>query len=511
MAVYEIQSPDGSVFEITAPDNATEAEVLAYAQSQQSAPSQGLSGYANSLWEGIKSGTTLNFGDEIQAGIAGLVAGIGSPDLTIPQAYDMALSDFRGEQASAQQQNPITYLLGNVGGSLVNAGGVVNAGSRIAPGASSALAGLASTRPIATGAALGAGQGGLVGFGGGEGGFSERIQEAVPSAIAGGAIGGLAGGVSSALASRTGSAAPRVTSQDVRQQAGAVYQRADQLGGVLKPSFTDDFIDDIQTLSPQTTAGRIVAGDDEFTQIVGRFEGLRGKPLTLQEANEVDKVLGDQIDKFIDGTTGKPDAIGRKLIQLQSTLRNKISGATQNDIVGTKEGFEALKEGRKLWSRAAKLNDIERIVGKAELMQVPATAIKTGFRTLASNPARLRGYTDAEKALIRKAAETGIATDVLNVFGSRLIPIGAGVAGTSVGGPVGGAIAGLGSYAASAAARRTAEAMQMAKANAVTDLIANGIPTQKITDPLLTAYAALAAGGVRENIRQDERYSTKGN
>lgn len=37
MAVYEITSPNGEVFEITAPDNATEQDVLSYAQSQFSA------------------------------------------------------------------------------------------------------------------------------------------------------------------------------------------------------------------------------------------------------------------------------------------------------------------------------------------------------------------------------------------------------------------------------------------------------------------------------------------
>lgn len=34
MATYDIKAPDGTVFEVTAPDNASEAEVLAYAQAQ---------------------------------------------------------------------------------------------------------------------------------------------------------------------------------------------------------------------------------------------------------------------------------------------------------------------------------------------------------------------------------------------------------------------------------------------------------------------------------------------
>jgi len=61
------------------------------------------------------------------------------------------------------------------------------------------------------------------------------------------------------------------------------------------------------------------------------------------------------------------------------------------------------------------------------------SGIKTGFRTLANNPKRLRGFSKKEQALIKKAATSGMMTDALRVMGSRLIPIGATLSGKGFG------------------------------------------------------------------------------
>lgn len=108
----------------------------------------------------------------------------------------------------------------------------------------------------------------------------------------------------------------------------------------------------------------------------------------------------------------------------------------------------------------------------------------------------MRGYTKTEQAFIKKAAKTGLVTDALNVFGSRLgAPI-AGAAGFATMGPLGGAVSALASHAASSAARKGAQAIQTGKANAVADLIANGIPTVNVTNPLLPASTALTGNAV---------------
>lgn len=227
--------------------------------------------------------------------------------------------------------------------------------------------------------------------------------------------------------------APVVTSDDISFLASGAYKRADDLGGTLKPNFTNKFVNEIQTLTPQTEIGKLIGGDSPFTKAVEKISLLKNKPITLQAAQEFDELIGDAIDGFMDA--GRLTKDGKKMLEIQSRFRDAIANATPTMITGGRGGFEALKEGRKLWAASRKLADVERIIQRAELIDNPATAIKTGFRTLLSNPKRARGFTTKERALMRKAAKTGVVSDLARVtLGSRLIPIFTAASGGGLGG-----------------------------------------------------------------------------
>lgn len=228
--------------------------------------------------------------------------------------------------------------------------------------------------------------------------------------------------------------APVVTSDDISFLASKAYKRADELGGTLKPNFINKFINEIQTLTPQTEIGKLIGGDSPFTKAVEKISlfkqlketsfigGIKTKPITLQAAQEFDELIGDAIDGLMDA--GRLTKDGKKMLEIQSRFRDAIAKATPTMITGGNAGFDSLKEGRRLWAASRKLADVERIMERAELIDNPATAIKTGFRALLSNPKRARGFTLKEKALMRKAAKTGAVSDTLRVMlGSRFIPI----------------------------------------------------------------------------------------
>lgn len=294
---------------------------------------------------------------------------------------------------------------------------------------------------------------------------------ALPSRI----IGGIAGakGIQAAepkinkiikdTSSGAAAKAPKTTSDDIRSMANQAYKAADDMGGVLKPSVTNKFLDDVEGLAPQTAEGRMLAGDSAFTKNVEVLKQLRDRPLTLKAAQEIDEILGDKIDDFVDRTTGALSKEGKKLLDVQSSFRKAMDEASPDDIAGG--GFDAWKSGKKLWSQAAKLRDVEKIINRAEMTDNPATAIKTGFRNLYTNKARMRGFSQDEAALIKKAAETGVITDALKTLGSRLIPIGASVAG----GGFGGTTAAL---AGSMASRGAATKIQVGRAEKVAEKIA---------------------------------------
>lgn len=255
---------------------------------------------------------------------------------------------------------------------------------------------------------------------------------------------------------------PVVTSDDIVSLSAKAYKKADDLGGSLKPQFRDKFIDDISKILPKEE--RITSGKDVIDDVLETMGQRRGEPITLRGAQEIDEQLGGLIDKEF-GLKGLSKE-GRTLQNIQTTFREGVEGATPAMVSGGNEGFAALKEGRKLWSASRRLKDVERILERAELIDNPATAIKTGFRNLVTNPKKVRGFSKKEVALMKKAAKTGVVSDLFRVtLGSRLIPI-----------VTAGAGGGLGSSAlaagASIASRGAAERVVAGRAAAVTREIA---------------------------------------
>lgn len=131
-----------------------------------------------SYWAGLArsvlgQGTAFGLGDEITAGVRALGG----------ESYDEALEDERAKIAQFRDENPMTALVGEVGGSVLTPGlGLL--GGVIKPAAT--LGG-----KIMQGAKIGAGYGGAYGISSGEGGVGNRLESGVKGAVAGGALGGL--------------------------------------------------------------------------------------------------------------------------------------------------------------------------------------------------------------------------------------------------------------------------------------------------------------------------------
>ena len=304
----------------------------------------------------------------------------------------------------------------------------------------------------------------------------------------GNVVGGILGGLSSyrygtAPVAR-GLEKPSIsvpTADDIRSLANQKYQQAAEAGGVFSPAVSNKFLAEATKgfEAPSKLAAQAAKPSEALKQIED-FSVFVDKPMTLADAQYLDEYLGDSIDSFVDATTGKVSKQGQKLIQVQDTLRKTIMSAPESEIVGGKAGVEALAEGRGLWQKQAKLRDIEKIITRAELTQNPAQSLKTGFRNLLTNPNRIRGFSDAEKELVRKAAESGSIQDLMQTMGSRLIP----VISAATGGGVPGV---LGTAAATGLARSGASAAQMGRANRLVESVALGKPTGVLQRAMGTA------------------------
>lgn len=272
------------------------------------------------------------------------------------------------------------------------------------------------------------------------------------------------------------------TSDAVKQMASQVYKTAEEKGGTLTSDFANKLYDSVEAMKPQTEHGTATVGDNALAKLTNDWKILRDKPISLPAAQEMDEGLSQRIDGHVDRVTGNLDKEGQQLYKVQTQLRNMIDNATPNDIIGGKkiaslEAFDSLKQARAYWSTALRIGDMERILTRASMTDNPATSIKAGFRTLYNNPSRMIGYTGAEKAAIKKAAQSGIISGTLRtVLGSRLIGTAMGTAlGTAGGGFVGGAAgAGIGAGQA-AVARAIAAKMQKGRANKVIKTISKRV------------------------------------
>lgn len=354
------------------------------------------------------------------------------------------------------QENPGYAIAGQLTGAVMT--GAAGAGTKVGKAIGDSLrTGGLGVRTAKAGL-LGSASGGASGFNAGSG-FEDRLASSRDGAVVGGTIAGavpVAGKLAAfAVSKLTTPKAPISTADDVAALANQAYQKADQVGGTLSSQLTDDFLNRVGGLKPKSVAGQTVPIDGKFREVVDFVDNLRGKDLSLQDAQTLDEYLGDAIDSFTE--MGRVNKTGQKLLTMQRELRNVIEGAQPGQISGGTAGFEALKEGRQLWAAQMKLRDIEKIISRAENMQNPAQSIKTGFNTLLHNAKKTRGYTKEELKLIEKAANTGVFTDILQTVGSRLNPIITGAAGGGLG-------ATAAATAASTAARSAATKMQVNKA-----------------------------------------------
>lgn len=481
----DVRLPDGRIIK-NVPDNITRSQLMARLEKSGASPVEALQpqqkqSAARTILEQGLQGATFGFADEITDVLgAGIAAGLTDEDFSTLLREARAKSQQRLQRQ--QEQRPIASTVSNIGGALLTGGAGASTGigsklfSNIAKGS--------KTARIVKGAGVGATSGAITGAGTAQEG--ERLEGAQEGATLGAAVGGAIPIAGDAVKRIINKKSRIPNANQLRQTAGKLYQEASEQGGVLKPEFTNEFIEEINKLTPQTKTGKQVAGDDAFSNLVKRVSELKGQPLPLADAQELDELLGDAIDNFVEA--GRLKKQGKKILDIQSILRNNIAKANPQSVIGNKKGFDTLKKARKIWAASSRLADVERIIERAERTEQPATSIKAGFRTLLANPKRMRGFTKSERTAIKNAAETGVVTDVIRSFGSRLIPIVTAATTGSVGAT---ATASAGSLASRGAATR----LQLNRANKIAEAILEGTLERGTKQPdITTPLSVLVAG-----------------
>ncbi len=328
MAEFEISSPSGAKYRITAPDNASDADVSAFVQKhviggkQKSEPYKDWSSYGKDLARTAFQGPTLGFGDEATATVRSLLEGGTRAD---------KLAEERAALHRFGEQNPGTALAAELAGGLAMPGGAA-IGRYVAGGAN-------LLRQSGRSAIAGAGIGATAAVGNVEGNDYQSYKDALGSgASIGGVIGAalppviagasraFQGAKSANLARRDGEASARLYMADKLRQNGtdeqAVIndltqgQRARQFGGGTAE--LPEMIADTSPAAQRALRGIKVGGGAD-----AQIEGALGR----RQAGVVDYArgaeTGGQLDRLTESTRLALRATDADLADQMATLSGK--------------------------------------------------------------------------------------------------------------------------------------------------------------------------------------------
>lgn len=470
MPIAKFQMPDGRIGRFEVPEGTTpeqaQSMISQYIGGQQKAPSGQQEGIGRTAFDQGMQGLTFGFADEVSDALGAVGAGALSEDLTIPEAWKQARELTKERQKRQFEQNPGVSIASNIAGGLLTggAGATTKAGAAIRDfvGTGNLAARMAKTGIASAPAAA------LYGAGTAEDG--DRLG----GAARGGAFGlalGAAGPLAGAGLSKLNTKKIIPNSDQVREAGSRAFQAAEKHGGALDAKVANGFYNKVLGIRPQTLEGQVFAGESAVSKLYEKIPSLMNRPMTLRAAQEVDEALGDLAYASMD-TFGKISKDGQKFLNMQRALRDTIENVDESMVIGGKAGFDALKDARKYWSTSLKMRDIERILQRAEGKEQPVTVIKNGFNNLLNRGDKLKGYSPAEVKAIRKAAKTGIVTDIVKLAGSGLVPILSGVGGGAVGGIPGGVASAMLGSAIQQVAKKTGTVIQTGKANKALEEVA---------------------------------------
>ena len=258
---------------------------------------------AASTFTGATQGVTMGAYDELAAalgspikGIENLVTGqdsINGVGDVLPFLGRSFLDAQQGQQALVQdayQQAPIAAMSGDVTGALGL--GLLSGGSNVASIARPTVLGMAGR-----GALEGGTQGAASGFNAAEDStLAGRLSAAAQGAGVGGALGAVTGGVAGGMMARAQSAAVPST-QELADQAGALYQAARQSGVTASPQMTNGIANTIEGIARSENvilpSGRVNSTYPKLSGVLNVFDEYKGLPLDVGQMQAIRRNLQD--------------------------------------------------------------------------------------------------------------------------------------------------------------------------------------------------------------------------
>lgn len=416
MATYVVTAPDGKEYEVSAPEGATQEQVLAYVQqnyAQATQPQQ--RSVAQDL--GRQAGLTA------RAAVTGLTA--------IPAMMADPVAAIVNQVAGRQVMVPPSQGVQNV----LTAVGLPQPESgleRAVQTGAAAMAGLppqvAAARATPALAPLGqnllqqtvaAGAGGAAAQA-----ASDVVQEATENPIASVIAGLAAGTVVGSLGAKGSTAAttkrePLVTLDEIKRRAQQSYSKMEDQGVFLKPKSVLDQLNRVeQELVKQNFNPKL----DDHKPVAQVLEQVR----EMVGTQRVSFPKLEQIRSALTDLKGSNNATTRKFAgQAVAELDNYIANVGASDVLANKgnvgTAVKAVQDARKDWRNLSRATVLEDALNVAEARALDPKAsegelIRRQLINLASNKNKMRVFSEREQNAIKSVASGPVADPLLSLL-----------------------------------------------------------------------------------------------
>lgn len=312
----------------------------------------------------------------------------------------------------------------------------------------------------------------------------------------------------------------RTTSQDLKDLATPVFQKANSLGIRIGPEGVDQEIANLRLLAAGKSAlphamldpttglikdvGKASRRYLETNGVLDDISANAGTQRTLEDLWQIREALSDA--QWL--AHGKDHHVARELLDhFDDYMDNHI---LPSDILAgdPAQGIALQRQATEIWHRAMKTSAIERAIADAMVAANPnkAVALRNEFRKFVRAPDFRRRWTPYEQQLLREAARPNggqRVVEVLGMFAPRNI---VSTAGSYL-------LVGPGAWVAGELGQAASTAMAGARASRLQDAVASGTANRAkldITGRAPVIAPALAAGEGERRYTTRERFAAGG-
>jgi hypothetical protein len=414
MATFVVTAPDGKEYEITAPEGATQEQVLSYAKQNydKTAPQR-------SMAEDVGRQVGLS----ARAGITGVTA---IPAM-LADPLAAGINQVAGRKIMDLPSQGLQNLMTAVGlpapetglERAVQVGASAMAGVPAQAALSGTSAALAPLRQNLAQQTAAAGAGGTAAQA-----AQETVQEAtdnpLASIVAGLAAGTVAGslgakGVSAASAKRQ----PLVTLDEIKRRAQQSYSKMEEQGVYLKPK---SVLDTFNQIEDKLTAQNFNPKLDDHKPVSQVLDKVR--EMTGTERVSFPKL--EQMRSALNDLKGAKEAATRKYAgQAVAELDTYIAQLKGSDIIAGKgnvgTAVKAVQDARKDWRNLSRASVLEDALNVAEAKALDPKAsegelIRRQLINLAGNKDKMRSFTERERNAIKSVASGPVADPLLSLM-----------------------------------------------------------------------------------------------